>query len=130
MKIVKEALSDVFQPKSKEDLSMQLRPGANFHLSAKSTYGTSGAGVLNASYIELKKLFGKPEIDEHGYKTGYKIRINWDIEDEEGKVYSIYDWKASKYTIKEIMAADSFRWHISTGAGDAEQLKIWIAVNV
>ncbi len=129
MKIVKESLSDVLKPKSKYELSMQLRPGAHFEPTLKSLRGTGGAGWIDVSYDELENLFGKPEIDEYGDK----VRIQWVIEDEEGNVYSIYDWKSLKkpdyYTVKEIIELDSFKWHMGAGRGDADQLKIWIAVN-
>jgi len=129
VKIVKEALSDVLKPKSKDELSTQLRPGAHFEPSLKREM-TAGAGGIDVSYDTLEKLFGKPEIDEYGYK----VRINWDIEDELGNVYSIYDWKAQDfYSVEEIMELDSFSWNIAaqvgSGTSDANQLKLWIAIN-
>jgi hypothetical protein len=53
--------------------------------------GTSGQGYLDVNYTTLKKIFGKPSID-NGNGKGSKIRKEWLISID-GVVCTIYDWK-------------------------------------
>lgn len=53
--------------------------------------GTSGQGNLRVSYNTLKKIFGKPSIDNGNGKDS-KIRKEWIISID-GIVCTIYDWK-------------------------------------
>ena len=54
--------------------------------------GTSGqGGSLRVDYTTLKKIFGKPSIDQKNGK-GCKIRKEWIISID-GVICTIYDWK-------------------------------------
>jgi len=54
--------------------------------------GTSGqGGILRVDYATLKKVFGKPSIN-NGNGRGSKIRKEWIISID-GVVCTIYDWK-------------------------------------
>ena len=54
--------------------------------------GTSGqGGILRVDYATLKKVFGKPSIN-NGNGRGSKIRKEWIISID-GAVCTIYDWK-------------------------------------
>ena len=54
--------------------------------------GTSGqGGILRVDYATLKKIFGKPSIN-NGNGRGSKIRKEWIISID-GVVCTIYDWK-------------------------------------
>ena len=54
--------------------------------------GTSGqGGILRVNYATLKKIFGKPSIN-NGNGKGSKIRKEWIISID-GVVCTIYDWK-------------------------------------
>ena len=57
--------------------------------------GTSGqGGILRVDYATLKKIFGKPSIN-NGNGRGSKIRKEWIISID-GVVCTIYDWKQGK----------------------------------
>ena len=53
--------------------------------------GTCGQGNLRVDYATLKKIFGKPSIN-NGNGKGSKIRKEWIISID-GVVCTIYDWK-------------------------------------
>ena len=53
--------------------------------------GTSGQGNLRVNYTTLKKIFGKPSINNGNGKSS-KIRKEWIISID-GVVCTIYDWK-------------------------------------
>ena len=63
---------------------------------AKKTYQstdfTSFHGVtIRASVEQLTKAFGDPSME---YNTGEdKVNFEWEMETEEGEVFTIYDWK-------------------------------------
>jgi len=56
-------------------------------------HGCCGQGKIRADYATLKKVFGKPSIDD-GSGDG-KIRKEWIISID-GVVCTIYDWKQGK----------------------------------
>jgi len=56
-------------------------------------HGCCGQGKIRADYATLKKVFGKPSID-NGNGDG-KIRKEWIISID-GVVCTIYDWKQGK----------------------------------
>jgi len=56
-------------------------------------HGCCGQGKIRADYATLKKVFGKPSID-NGSGDG-KIRKEWIISID-GVVCTIYDWKQGK----------------------------------
>ena len=58
----------------------------------QSTDGTSFHGItIRASVEQLTKAFGDPSME---YNTGDdKVNYEWDMETDEGEVFTIYDWK-------------------------------------
>jgi len=62
------------------------------NLPYEDVMGTSGqGGILRVDYATLKKIFGKPSIN-NGNGRGSKIRKEWIISID-GVVCTIYDWK-------------------------------------
>jgi len=63
---------------------------------AKKTYQstdfTSFHGItIRASVEQLTKAFGEPSME---YNTGEdKVNFEWEMETDEGEVFTIYDWK-------------------------------------
>jgi len=74
--------------------------------------GTCGQGNLRVSYNTLKKIFGKPSIDNGNGKDS-KIRKEWIISID-GIVCTIYDWKQGhEYTKpKGGMPLKDTRWSV------------------
>ena len=82
---------------------------------AKKTYqntdGTSFHGVvIRATINQLISAFGEPTVHDN---TGEdKVNYEWDMETDEGEVFTIYDWKYYRP-----LSSDEFvTWHI--GAKD------------
>jgi len=77
---------------------------------AKKTYqitdGTSFYGItIRASVDQLTKAFGEPENNNTGED---KVNFVWDMETDEGEVFTIYDWKEYRP-----LGRDEFvTWHI------------------
>ena len=77
---------------------------------AKKTYqitdGTSFYGItIRASVDQLTKAFGEPENNNTGED---KVNFVWDMETDEGEVFTIYDWKEYR-----VLRSDEFvTWHI------------------
>ena len=82
---------------------------------AKKTYksadGTSFHGTtIRATVNQLISAFGEPSDDSN---TGEdKVNFEWDMETEEGEVFTIYDWK--EYRMIDV--DEYVVWHI--GAKD------------
>lgn len=53
--------------------------------------GTFGVGSITAEYKDLKRVFGKPLSGD-----GHKTDAEWEIEFEDGKIATIYNWKNGK----------------------------------
>ena len=73
----------------------------------QSTDGTSFHGVvIRASVDQLTKAFGDPSME---YNTGEdKVNFEWEMETDEGEVFTIYDWKEGRpLRLDEIVT-----WHI------------------
>jgi hypothetical protein len=78
---------------------------------AKKTYqntdGTSFQGVvIRATVNQLISAFGDPSME---YNTGEdKVNFEWEMETNEGEVFTIYDWKEGRP-----LERDQFvTWHI------------------
>jgi hypothetical protein len=73
----------------------------------QSTDGTSFHGVtIRATVNQLISAFGEPSDDSN---TGEdKVNFEWDMETEEGEVFTIYDWK--KYRMIDV--DEYVIWHI------------------
>ena len=74
-----------------------------------STSGTSFQDVtILASVQDLTKALGEPTIQDN---TGEdKTNFEWDLETEEGDVFSLYDWKE----YREISDIETIEWHIGS----------------
>ena len=57
-------------------------------------FGTGKVGEIEATFDELQRVFGAPEITPAGDGDG-KTRANWWLRSDDGTVASIYDWKES-----------------------------------
>jgi hypothetical protein len=86
-----------------------------FKISKNNAGGTSLQGYVNTSYKRLVELFGEPD---PANTDGYKMSTEWDVEDEDGSVYTIYDYKATKLYSSDGLSVSKFRklpdydWHI------------------
>jgi hypothetical protein len=78
---------------------------------AKKTYqsadGTSFHGVvIRASVDQLISAFGDPSME---YNTGEdKVNFEWEMETDEGEVFTIYDWKEGR----PLQRDQYVTWHI------------------
>lgn len=89
----------------------------NFTRNANNISGTSLRGHVTAYYSQLIAAFGEPIAEA----DGYKVSSEWDIEFEDGKVASIYDYKETNLYDRELPSVAEFRriaderghhWHI------------------
>jgi hypothetical protein len=73
----------------------------------QSTDGTSFFGTtIFASVNQLIRSFGEPSFENN---TGEdKVNFEWEMETDEGEVFTIYDWK--EYT--SIREDRMIEWHI------------------
>ena len=74
---------------------------------SRSANGTSfHNSTVTATVNELISVIGKPVYDDN---TGEdKVNIEWELEDEEGNVVTIYDWKE----YRKIGMDEKIEWHI------------------
>jgi len=77
---------------------------------AKKTYqltdGTSFHGVvIRATVNQLTKAFGEPYNNNTGED---KVNFEWEMETDEGEVFTIYDWKEGRPIGKD----EFVTWHI------------------
>jgi hypothetical protein len=77
---------------------------------AKKTYqdtdGTSFQGVtIRATVEQLTNAFGEPDDNNTGED---KVNFVWDMETDEGEVFTIYDWK----NYRELRLDEYVVWHI------------------
>ena len=75
----------------------------------KSTSGTSFQNVtFEASINQLIKILGEPTEEDN---TGEdKVNFEWDMETDEGNVFTIYDWKE----YRKISDIEVIEWHIGS----------------
>jgi hypothetical protein len=74
----------------------------------KDTDGTSFHGVtIRATVDQLTKVFGEPYDSSSGED---KVNFVWDMEDNEGEVFTIYDWK--EYRV--LRSDEMITWHIGS----------------
>ena len=72
----------------------------------KDTDGTSFHGTtIRASVDQLTKAFGEPENNNTGED---KVNFVWDMETDEGEVFTIYDWKVGR----PLDLDEPVEWHI------------------
>jgi hypothetical protein len=74
---------------------------------SKETNGTSfHYSTVRASVNELIKIIGEPTYEDN---TGEdKVNIEWVLEDDNGNVVTIYDWKQ----YRKIGYDEKIEWHI------------------
>ena len=79
----------------------------------KSTGGTSfHDDVFNASVNDLIEIFGEPD---HVDNTGDdKVNFEWEMETEDGEVFTVYDWKE----YRPISKNELIEWHIGGHTGE------------
>jgi hypothetical protein len=72
-----------------------------------STDNTSFHGVtFRASVNQIISAFGEPDME---YNTGEdKVNFEWDMETDEGNVFTIYDWKE----YRKLDLDEKIEWHI------------------
>ena len=74
-----------------------------------STNGTSFHDVtIKASVNQLINAFGEPDYD--GNTGDDKVNFEWEMETEEGDVFTIYDWK--EYRMIDVN--EKIVWHIGS----------------
>ena len=77
----------------------------------KSTDGTSFHGItIRATVEQLTKAFGDPTMDSNWGDD--KVNFEWEMETEDGEVFTIYDWKEGR----PLRLDEYVVWHI--GAKD------------
>ena len=71
--------------------------------------GTGLVGYVHTTYKKLKEIFGKPTNGDE-----YKIDAEWEIEFEDGKVATVYNYKDGKnYNGRDGMPKTKItNWHI------------------
>ena len=74
-----------------------------------STEGTSfHDATIRASVNQLINAFGEPTIQDNNGE--YKVNFEWDMETEEGDVFTIYDWKE----YRKLDLDEMIEWHIGS----------------
>jgi len=120
MKLVREGIEDFLKGKSREEVI----PGEDLvmfkRVSDNKGFNASLTGEVDTSYKRLVELFGKP-IDYT--KDGYKVAFKWVVEDDKGRVATIYDWKVTTLydgeglDPEELKKLESYEWHIGSDDG-------------
>lgn len=89
--------------------------------------GTSLKEHINVTYGTLVELFGEPVESD-----GYKVSCEWVFESDDGKVFTLYDWKATSLYDEGLPTVEEFRadkqaqtFHIG-GHSDATEFKNWL----
>ena len=90
--------------------------------------GTHLIGRIETRYESLAKAFGNPLESD-----GYKVSGEWIFSDEDGGVFTIYDWKATDLYDKDLPSVDQFReypaYEFNIGGHsqkDLEDFKRWV----
>jgi hypothetical protein len=74
---------------------------------SKSSSGTSfHYSTVRASVNELIKIIGEPTYESNDGED--KVNIEWELEDDNGDVVTIYDWKE----YRKIGHDEKIEWHI------------------
>ena len=87
-------------------------------VNSKREGGTSLQGYFSTSYRQLVDLLGEPNADG----DGYKVSTEWVLEDEDGNVATIYDWKEtelygdSSISVEQFREYSSYEWHIGANS--------------
>ena len=74
---------------------------------SKDTNGTSFHDtVINCSVLALKKILGEPSYS--GNDGEDKVNFEWEMETNDGDVFTVYDWKE----YRSISEGENIEWHI------------------
>jgi len=77
----------------------------------QSSNNTSFHGhTVLATMDQLVKVCGEPQYDGSGDD---KVQYEWDMETEDGRVFTIYDWKEYRYFRND----EVIKWHIGAHDG-------------
>jgi hypothetical protein len=94
---------------------------------------TSLQGQVSCSYKGLVRLFGEPNSDG----DGYKVSVEWNLEDENGEVVTLYDWKCTSLYDGHGISPEQFKtlkqydWHIGAeNVRAANKLRNYIINNL
>lgn len=68
--------------------------------------------TFNASVIDLRQICGEPVMECNDGSD--KVNFEWEMETEDGDVFTIYDWKE----YRKISEHESIEWHIGGNNGD------------
>jgi hypothetical protein len=126
MKLVNENIDSFLTPKSREQIISELggRDDIFFKRSKKDSASFGLIGTFPASYKTLVQLFGKPEDGDE------KVSTSWVVEDNIGRVISIYDWKMTKLYEPDGMSVTGFRnlpyfdsWHVGGNSNLAVKIE-------
>lgn len=86
----------------------------------KSTDGTSFFNeTFCASVKDLRKILGEPNMEQNDGSD--KVNFEWEMENENGDVFTVYDWKE----YRRISENENIEWHIG---GDNENVTS-VAIN-
>ena len=95
------------------------------------TNGTSLKGYVAATFDQLANLLGQPHSCDE-----YKTSTEWVLLDDEGSVFTIYDYKATNLYERSEPSVEEFRssglpyeWHIG-GKKPADDLIQWLMENM
>jgi len=81
--------------------------------SNKDVNGTSfHDSVIRASVNQLIEAFGEPSYENNDGSD--KVNFEWDMETENGEVFTIYDWKE----YRRISKNEIIEWHIGGHSGE------------
>ena len=102
-------------------MKYKLNPDADIN-------GTHLIGRIETRFAFLEKAFGNP-LESDGYKTSGE----WFFTDEDGGVFTIYDWKATDLYDKDLPSVDVFRdypfYEFNIGGHsqkNVEEFKAWV----
>jgi hypothetical protein len=115
-----EAAADLYDNLARQKRQEYLRSitptvfTGHFRPSKKTNLGTGFKGYLETSFEELVKHFGMP----NGEGDDYKVSTEWILEDEKGRIVTIYDYKETNLysrsypSVEQFRKRKSYQWHI------------------
>jgi len=97
-----ESIRDEMKPKTKEEIEKIVGdlPKDYKQVDPKYANNSSARGGVDTSYDTLVKLFGEPNKPVWSYKTVFE----WNLINNEGRFFRIYDWKVLDYIYDDISA--------------------------
>jgi hypothetical protein len=81
--------------------------------------GTSKKGQISTSYAALKSKFGPPPIQGHPFEDD--VTSEWRFTDNEGSVYTVYDWRRTSFKANEVGP-----FEIGAAGGDVAAFTDWL----